>query len=115
MPAAAAVRPGYLAYKDMTSATNKRTMIAALIPMSACRQLRSADVDRSRAFAAQSCCLLANLNTVALDFVGRQKVGGVHLNFFIVEQLPIFPPDRYAEAARGTSGGRWRSGFRIGC
>jgi hypothetical protein len=32
-----------------------------------------------------------------MDFVARQKVGGVHLNFFIVEQLPIFPPDFYAQ------------------
>jgi len=32
-----------------------------------------------------------------MDFVARQKVGGVHLNFFIVEQLPIFPPDFYQE------------------
>ena len=32
-----------------------------------------------------------------MDFMARQKVGGVHLNFFIVEQLPIFAPDRYAE------------------
>jgi len=42
-------------------------------------------------------CLLANLNSVALDFLARQKVGGVHLNFFIVEQFPLFAPDRYAD------------------
>jgi hypothetical protein len=45
----------------------------------------------------RTCCLLANLNSLALDFVARQKVGGVHLNFFIVEQLPLFAPDKYAE------------------
>lgn len=27
--------------------------------------------------------------------MARQKVGGVHLNFFIVEQLPMFSPDKY--------------------
>jgi hypothetical protein len=42
-------------------------------------------------------CLLANLNCVVLDYVTRQKIGGVTLNFFIVQQLPIFPPDQYAE------------------
>ena len=41
-------------------------------------------------------CLLANLNSFAYDFVARQKVGGLHLNFFIVEQLPTLPPDAYA-------------------
>ncbi len=29
--------------------------------------------------------------------MARQKVGGLHLNFFIVEQLPTFPPDHYAQ------------------
>jgi hypothetical protein len=40
-------------------------------------------------------CLLSNLNSFAYDFIARQKVGGLHLNFFIVEQLPTLPPDRY--------------------
>ena len=42
-------------------------------------------------------CLLSNLNSFANDFIARQKVGGLHLNFFIVEQLPTFGPDRYEE------------------
>lgn len=42
-------------------------------------------------------CLLANLNSFVLDFVARQKVGNVHLNFFIVEQFPMLAPDAYAE------------------
>jgi hypothetical protein len=42
-------------------------------------------------------CLLANLNSFALDFVIRQKIGGVTLNFFLVEQFPVFPPDFYGE------------------
>ena len=29
--------------------------------------------------------------------MARQKIGGVTLNFFLVEQFPIFPPDRYGE------------------
>ncbi len=41
-------------------------------------------------------CLLANLNAFAFDFIARQKVGGVHLSYFIVEQLPTLPPDTYA-------------------
>jgi hypothetical protein len=33
-----------------------------------------------------------------LDFVGRHKVGGVHLNFFIAKQLPVLPPASYGDA-----------------
>jgi hypothetical protein len=39
--------------------------------------------------------LLANINAYAYDYVTRQKIGGVTLNFFIVEQIPILPPDAY--------------------
>jgi hypothetical protein len=43
------------------------------------------------------CCLLGNLNSVVFDFVARQKVGSVHLNFFIVQQLPTLPPETYSD------------------
>lgn len=86
-----------LAYKDVTSPTNQRTMIAAMTPaiglMNSAPYMEIAGATDARL----QLCLLANLNSLAYDFVARQKVGGVHLNFFIVEQLPTFPPDKYAE------------------
>ncbi|MEE8170375.1 MAG: hypothetical protein V3T70_07495, partial [Phycisphaerae bacterium] len=48
------------------------------------------------------CCLLATLNSFVLDFVARQKVGNVHLNFFIVNQLAVLGPDVYAEKRKWT-------------
>lgn len=42
--------------------------------------------------------LQANLASLALDFVARQKIGGTNLNFFIVKQFPVLPPDRYTPA-----------------
>ena len=39
--------------------------------------------------------MAANLNATILDFVTRQKIQGQTLNLFIVEQLPVVPPDRY--------------------
>ncbi len=87
----------YIAFKKITSATNQRTVIAAYVPHSALiDSLPIIQIDSSIS-SRRKCCLLGNLNTIVLDFVARQKVGGLHLNFFIVEQLPIFPPDRYAE------------------
>ncbi|MCC6428186.1 MAG: N-6 DNA methylase [Phycisphaerales bacterium] len=90
-------RSAYVCYKDITSATNERTMIAAWAPHAAF--VNSAPLmlmDRSIS-ARRACCQLGNLNAAVLDFVARQKVGGVHLNFFIVEQLPILAPDTYDE------------------
>jgi Eco57I restriction-modification methylase len=87
--------PAFLCYKDVTSATNQRTMIAAYIPPAGVVNSAPLIVTGPKVEIRRECCLLANLNSLALDFVARQKVGNVHLNFFIVEQLPIFPPDTY--------------------
>ncbi|MBI1902450.1 MAG: N-6 DNA methylase [Planctomycetia bacterium] len=87
----------YLAYKDVTSATNRRTMIAAFIPDVAAVNSAPLVLTGKGIPPRLACCLLANLNSIPLDYVARQKVGGVHLNYFIVEQLPIFSPDRYAD------------------
>jgi hypothetical protein len=89
-------RLAYLCYKDVTSPTNQRTMIAALIPNAAVVNSAPLMVTGEAITPRQVACLLGNLNSFALDFVVRQKVGGLHLNFFIVEQLPTFTPDLYA-------------------
>ena len=38
------------------------------------------------------------LQSLALDFTARHKVGGTHLNFFICKQLAILPPSHYKPA-----------------
>jgi hypothetical protein len=87
------MRPYLLGFKDITSSTNQRTMIAAAIPWSAVTNHFVLALTEQKAI--RECCLLANLNSMAYDFVARQKIGGVTLNFFIVEQLPTLPPDAY--------------------
>jgi len=52
---------------------------------------------RSELAPLRQLCLLANLNALAYDYCARQKIGGVTLNFFIVEQIPTLPPDAYAK------------------
>ena len=100
-----------LAFKDVTAPTNVRTMIAALVPMVGAGNTLPLLLPDTLAAAAGSrdlrpCAeqdygewaslLLANLNSLVLDYVARQKVQGQHLNFFIVEQLPIVPPDAFS-------------------
>jgi hypothetical protein len=36
--------------------------------------------------------LTGDLSTIVLDYFVRQKAGGINLNFFYVEQLPVLPP-----------------------
>jgi hypothetical protein len=86
-------KESFLAFKNVTSPTNQRTMIAAFIPRAGVGN--SAPLMLTTTQARRTACLLANLNALVLDYVARQKVGNVNLNFFIVEQFPIFPPDAY--------------------
>ena len=90
-------RDWLLGFKDMTSATNERTMIAAFLPFGRHRQLRSVLILSTNIEPRRASCLLANLNSFVFDYVARQKVGSAHLNFFIVEQLPTLPPETYAD------------------
>ena len=94
--------PGFIGFKDITSPTNRRTMIASAIPWSAVTN--HFPLIMATAAPRQRLCLLANLNALILDYVARQKIGGVTLNFFIVSQFPIFSPDRYAEKCRWKRG-----------
>jgi hypothetical protein len=96
----------FLAYKDVTSPTNQRTMIAACLPRAGV--VNSAPIVLPDQPPRRQLCLLANFNSFTWDFVVRQKISNVHLNFFIVEQIPTLPPDRYDEPCpweRGTGGG----------
>ena len=91
----------WIGWKDVTAPTNVRTVIAAIIPQSGVGNtfpvlLPSENPD---AYAMAASRLLANLNAIPFDYVARQKVQGQHLNWYIVEQLPIVPTDRY-EATR---------------
>lgn len=88
-------RDWLLAYKDVTSATNERTMIASFLPWVAVVNSAPLVFIGDAIKPRRECCLLANLNSFVYDFIARQKVGSVHLNFFIVEQLPTLPPDAY--------------------
>ncbi len=41
------------------------------------------------------CALVANFNSLVLDYIAKQKASGGNLNFYVVRQFPILPPDKY--------------------
>jgi len=86
-----------IAFKNVTSPTNQRTMIASFVPY--CGVIHSAPlmITEHKMSARLTACLLANLNSFVYDFVCRQKIGGVNLSYFIINQLPTLPPDAYGE------------------
>ena len=90
-----------IAFRDIARATDARTMIAAAVPRvglgnTAPLITMSPEMDRKGV-----ALFLANLNSLVLDFVARQKAQSTHLNWYIVEQLPILPLDRYTKRKFG--------------
>ena len=89
-------------FKEITAATNRRTMIASVFPKAAFGNKIpvffpiDGDVkDTTSTFKDCAMLLTANLNCVAFDFVARQKIHGQTLNLFIVEQLPVISAADY--------------------
>ncbi len=82
-----------LGFKRITSTTNSRSLISSLLPAVGFNDLLPIllpdTLDRGEWL------LVANFNSAPLDYVTRQKVQANHLNLFIVEQLPVVPPERY--------------------
>ncbi|NTU52313.1 MAG: N-6 DNA methylase [Chlorobiaceae bacterium] len=89
-------RQWLMGWRDITNATNERTVIAGVIPrVGVGNNMPLWFLDQQHG-PRHSATLLANFCALTLDFTARHKVGGTHLNFFIFKQLPILPPSRYS-------------------
>ena len=86
-----------IAFKNVTSPTNQRTMIAAFIPYSGVVHSAPLIFTGSDISVRLTACLLGNLNAFAYDYICRQKIGGVNLSYFIINQIPTFHPDFYKQ------------------
>ncbi len=84
---------GYaLGFRDIARPTDVRTVIASIVPWAGYGNTVPLLVI---ADTLATVFLTANLNVMCLDFVARQKAQGTHLNWYIVEQLPVIAPDDY--------------------
>ncbi|MDE0259906.1 MAG: restriction endonuclease, partial [Gammaproteobacteria bacterium] len=88
-----------LGFKEITAPTNVRTFIAALLP--AVGFGNKVPVLKPETDDRREWLLAANLNGMAFDFATRQKIQGQTLNLFILEQLPVVPPERYRQVRFG--------------
>jgi hypothetical protein len=86
-----------LAFKNVTSPTNQRTMIAAFLPYSGVVHSAPLMLTGENIGVRLTCCLLANLNSFIYDFVCRQKIGGINLSYFIINQIPTLQPHIHAD------------------
>ena len=89
-------RPWQIGWRQNARSHDLRTMIVSALPLDVGSGHSICSADTAQDSAAQ-CGLLANLNSLVLDFVIRQKLSGINLSFYIINQLPILPPDFYTE------------------
>ena len=87
-----------LGFRDIARATDVRTMIAAVVPGTVAGNklpMLLPESDGEAAYARVASLLMATLNSIAFDFVARQKVQSTSFNWFILEQLPVIAADRF--------------------
>ncbi|MBU6289620.1 MAG: N-6 DNA methylase [Chloroflexi bacterium] len=87
-----------LAFKDITSPTNERTFVCAILPRSGTGNKAPLIFSDNQTYYVF--LLTANLSSLVLDYSARQKIGGITMNFYLVKQFPVLPPERYDAADR---------------
>ena len=85
-----------MGWRDITNATNERTVVASVFPKVGVGHtlpiIFPAEVD------SQIPVLIAQLSSLPLDYVSRQKLAGTHLTYFYLQQLPVLPPKAFGKA-----------------
>jgi hypothetical protein len=89
-----------LAFMDVTSATNARTMIASAIGDSPCGNAVPVLYFPAKSRLAKTLFAAASTSSFAFDFATRQRAGGLHLNWFIMEECPLPIVENEAAAFR---------------
>ncbi|MBS0209671.1 MAG: N-6 DNA methylase [Planctomycetes bacterium] len=84
-----------IGFHDVARANDTRTMVPCLVPYAAYSNTIPLILNDGAQDWRRFCCLAGNLNAYVCDYVVRQKIGGAHLNFFIVEQIPVLSPNVY--------------------
>jgi hypothetical protein len=82
-----------LSFRGVTAVTNERTMISAFVPLYGAQH--NLQLIRCQGGFRHAGLICANLNSIVLDFVCRNKMGS-YLSLFCIKQLPLVPPTRYS-------------------
>ncbi|MFB6186084.1 MAG: restriction endonuclease, partial [Halobacteriaceae archaeon] len=82
----------HIALRKVARATDKRTVIASVIPAVATEDSINHILDCD---GEEAPILLSCLNSFVLDYAARRKVGGANLNQYIAKQLPVPKPGKF--------------------
>jgi hypothetical protein len=80
-----------LGFRKTTNATDERTAIFTLLPRMGVGD--KAPLVLPSELASKVALLLACCNSLPLDYLARQKVGGTDISHHYLKQFPVLPPD----------------------
>lgn len=90
-----------IGFNDICNTNNERSLITALVPSVAFGNtlpiLMLSDLTNSKRIEL----LVGNLGSIICDYTARQKIQSRHLSKYIIEQLPVIPPDHYTTTRFG--------------
>jgi len=84
-----------LGWRDICRSSDERTMICAALPRTAVGHKLPLGFP-----AEHPELLLATWSSFIFDYVARQKIVGTSMTYFVLKQLPMFPPGAYFSPAR---------------
>lgn len=81
-----------IAWRSLTSATNRRTMLATLLPLiPACQSIQMLQLEEIDDMLQ----ILALFNSVIFDYIVRRKMAGLDLTQSIINQIPVPKKESY--------------------
>lgn len=86
----------FIAYKGVSSPTNERTFMGALLPLVAIHHNAPIILSMNSYSNAQYLILLANLNSFVFDYLLRNKANTTYLSFFYLCQIPVLTEKSYS-------------------
>lgn len=90
--------PKYImGWRDITGAVNERTLLYTVLPFcGAGNTLQLTHFDSSIKEKLRA-CFLGDMNSIVVDYCSKFKIGGNHMNLFVIKQIPILSPLKYSE------------------
>ena len=84
-----------VSFRDITNATNERTMISTIAPWAGFGHTIPMLLGGKSFDALQASSLVGSLNSLVCDYITKIKLQGTHATWYTVEQLPMIHPDAF--------------------
>ena len=83
-----------MGWRDITNSTNERTVISTVFPK--CAVGHTMPLYFTPNNADDTATLVAQWPCMTLDYVARQKIGGTHLTYTYLNQIPFLSPETFS-------------------